>query len=69
MEEEISNNIGAVMTEVGPHDLTNTDSDSYLVYQTYDIGAMKRWMIGSVNVALTTTRNAYEKKAMVKDVP
>ena len=40
VEEEISRNIGAVMTEVGTPDLTDTDSDSDSVYQIYDIGAM-----------------------------
>ena len=38
MEEEISSNIGAVMTEVGSPDLTNKYSDSDSVYQIYDIG-------------------------------
>ena len=57
------------MTEGGPPDLTDTYSDRNSVDQIYDIGAMKRQMIGSVNVALITTSNAYETKAMVKDVP
>ena len=68
MEEEISKNIGAVMTEVGSPDLTNTDSDSYLVYQTYAIGAMKSRMIGSVKVALIPSSNVSETKATVQDV-
>ena len=40
LEEEISRNIGAVMTEGGSPDLTDTDSDSDSVDQIYDIGAM-----------------------------
>ena len=52
MEEEISRNIGAVVTEVGSPDLTNTYSDSNSVYQIYDIRAMTSRMVGSVKVAL-----------------
>ena len=69
MEEDISSNIGAVMTEGGSPDLTNTGSDRYSVDQIYDIGAMTSQMIGSVKVSLITSRNASESKATVQDVP
>ena len=68
MEEEISSNIGAVMTEGGSPDLTDTESDSNSVYQIYDIGAMTSRMIGSVRVALIPSRNVSETKSTVQDV-
>ena len=69
MEEEISREIGAVMTEGGSPDLTDTDSDRYPVYQIYDIGAMKSQIICSVKVALIPSRNLSETKATVQDMP
>ena len=69
MEEEISSNIGGVMTEGGSPYLANTDSDSYSVYQIYDIGAMTSRIIRSFKVAFIPSRNVYETKATVQDVP
>ena len=69
MDEEISRNIGAVMTEGGYPDLTDTYSDSDSVDQIYDIGAMKSRMIGSVKVASIPSRNVSETKATLQDVP
>ena len=40
VKEEISRNIGAVMTKGGYPDITNTESDSDSVYQIYDICTM-----------------------------
>ena len=62
MEEEISRNIGAVMTEGGYPDLTNKDSDINLVYQMYDISAMTSRMIGSVKVSLIPSMNVSLKR-------
>ena len=61
LEEEISRNIGAVMTEGGSPDLTKKDSARYSVYQIYDIGAMTSIIIGSVKVALKPSKNVSEK--------
>ena len=61
MEEDISRNIGAVITEGGSPDLTNTDNYIDSVYQIYDIGAMKIRMIGSVKVYLIPSSNVSEK--------
>ena len=66
MEEDISRNIGSVMTEGGSPDLTNTDNDSDSVEQTYDIGAMKIRMIDSVKVSSIPSRNVSETKAKYK---
>ena len=68
MEEKISRNIGAVMTEGGSPDLTDTDSDSDSVHQIYDIGDMTSQIIGSVKVALIPSRNVSETKATVQYV-
>ena len=68
-EEEISMNIGAGMTEGGSPDLTNINSDSDSVYQTFDISATTSRMIGSVKVALMPSMNVYEKKATMKILP
>ena len=57
VEEEISSNIGAVMTKGGSPDLTDTDSDSDSLYQIYDIGTMTSQMFGIVKVALIPSRN------------
>ena len=51
MEEEISRNIGAVMTDGGSLDLNDTDSEKDSVDQIYDIGAMTSLIIGSIKVA------------------
>ena len=69
MEEEIARNIGAVVTEGGSPDLTDTDSDSNSVDQFFDIGAMKSRIVGSVKVDLIPSRNVSETKATVQDVP
>ena len=69
MEEDISRNIGTVMTEGGSPDLTGTYSDINSVGQIYDIGVMTGHMIGSVKVASITSRNVSETKVMVQDVP
>ena len=69
VEKEISRNIGAVMTEGGSPDLTNTDSDINSVYQIFDIGAMTSLMIVSVKVALIPSRNFSETKTTVQDLP
>ena len=69
VEEDIASNIGAVMTEVRPPDLTNTDSDSDLVDQIYDIGAMTSHMIGSFKVTTILSINVSETKAAVHYVP
>ena len=69
MEEYISRNIGAVMTEGGSPDLTNTYSDSDSVDQIYDIGDMISLMVGIVKVALMPSRNVSESKETVQDVP
>ena len=53
------------MTEVGPPDLTNMDSDNNSVDQIYDIGAMTIRMIGSVKVASITSMNVSETKTTV----
>ena len=52
MEEEMSSNLGAVMTEGGSPDLTDTESDSNSLYQIYDIGSMTSLIIVSVKVSL-----------------
>ena len=62
MEEEISRNIGKVMMEGVPPDLTGTDYDSDSLDQIYDIGSMKIRIIVSVKVASIPSRNVYEKK-------
>ena len=69
MEEEISRNIGAVMTEGGSPDLTNIDSDSDSVDQIYDISAMRSQMISSVKFTSVSSRNASESNGTVQDVP
>ena len=69
MEEEISRNTGAVTTEGGYPDLTDTDRYSNSVYQIHDIFAMTIRMIGSVKVALIPSSNVSKKKATVQDVP
>ena len=69
MEEEISRNIGAVMSELGSPDLTNKYSDIDSVYQIYDIGDITSRVIGSVKVALIPSRNVSETKVTVKYVP
>ena len=51
VEEEISRNIGAVMTDGGSLDLNDTDSEKDSVDQIYDIGAMTSLIIGSIKVA------------------
>ena len=57
------------MTDGGYPDLTDTDSDRNSVYQIYDIGAMTNRMIGSVKVDFIPSRNIYETKATVQDMP
>ena len=69
MEEDISRNIGAVMTEGGSTDFDDTESEINSVYQIYDIGAMTSLIIGSVKIALIPSRNIYETKATLQDVP
>ena len=69
VEKEISRKIGAVMTEGGSPELTDTDSDSNSVEQIYDIGTMTSRMIGSVKVVSITSRNVSETKETVQDVP
>ena len=69
MEEDIPSNIDAVMMEEGYPDLTNTDSDSDSVDQIYDIRSVTSQMIGSVKVSLIPSRNVYETKATLKNVP
>ena len=69
MEEDISRNIGAVMTDGGYPDLTNTYSESNSVYQICDIGPMTGQMIGSAKVALIPSRNLYKTKETVQYVP
>ena len=69
MEEEISRNIGAVMTEGESPDLTDKDSNINTVYQIYEISAMTSRMIVSVKVALIPSRNVSETKATVQYVP
>ena len=69
MEEEISRNIGAVITEGGSPNLIDTYSDSDSVYQIYDIGSITSRMIGSIKVALIPSMNLSETKATVQDVP
>ena len=49
--------------------LTDTDSVSDSVDQIYGIGAIKTRMIGSVKVALISSRHVSETKATVQDVP
>ena len=66
LEEDISSNIGAVMKKGGYLDLTDTDSDSNSVDQTYDIGAMKSQMIGIFKVAFIPSSNVYEKNLLYK---
>ena len=60
-EEEISSNIGAVMTQVGFSGFIDTDSYNDLVDQMYDIGTMKRCMIANVKVAMIPSRNVSQK--------
>ena len=50
MEEDITRNIGAVMTEGRYPDLPDVDSKSASVEKIYDIGAMTSQMIGIVKV-------------------
>ena len=69
VQEKTSSNIGAVMTEGGSPYLTNTHSDSYSVYQIYDIDTITSLIIGSFKVALIPSRNVSETKATVQDVP
>ena len=69
MEEEISRNIGAVITEGGSRDFTDKESDSNSVYQINEIGAITSQRIGSVKVALIPSRNVSETNATVQDVP
>ena len=69
VEEEISRKIGAVMTEGGPPELTDTDSDRDSVYQIYDNEATTIQMIGSVKVDLIPSRNVYETEKTVQYVP
>ena len=57
------------MTEGGPTDITNTDSDRYSMYQIYDISAITNRIIGSIKVDLIPSRNVSETKATVQDVP
>ena len=68
-EEEISNNMGALMKKGVFPGLADTGSDSNSLYQIYDIGAMTSRMIGSVKFALIPSRNVSETKATVQDVP
>ena len=69
VEEDISRNIGTVIMEGGSPDLTNTDSDSNSVDQSYDIGSMTSRMIGSVKVASIPSRDLSETKAAVQNAP
>ena len=62
-------NIGTVMMEGGSPDLTDKDSEISSVDQIYDIGTMTGRMLDSVKVSLIPSRNVYEKKAIVQDVP
>ena len=62
-------NIGAVMTEGGYPDLTDTDSNINSVDQIYDISNIPSQVIGSVKVALIPSRNVSETKATIQDVP
>ena len=66
VEEDISRNIGAVMTEEGSPELTNTDSDSNSVEQIYDIVAMTSRIIVSVKVSLIPSSNVSKTKGMVQ---
>ena len=50
VEDNTARDIGAVMREQGPPDLTDTESDSDSVDQIYDIGTMTSRTIGSVKV-------------------
>ena len=52
VEEDISRKIGVVMTEGELPDLTGINSDRDVVYQIYDIGAMRSRTIGSVKISL-----------------
>ena len=69
MEEDISRNVGAVLTKGGSPGLTDTDSDSDLVYQIYYIGSMTSRMIFSAKLAFISSINVSETKATVQDVP
>ena len=69
MEEVIARNIGVIIMEGGSPDLTNTDSDSNPVDQSYDIGSMTSRIIGSVKVASIPSRDLSETKAAVQNVP
>ena len=69
MEEEIPRNVGSVMTEGGPPDLTDKYSDSNSVNQIFDISAMTSRMIVNVRVTLIPSRNVSETKVTVQDVP
>ena len=62
VEEEIARNIGAVMTEGGPHDLIKTDSDSDSLEKIYDISAITSQIIGSVKIASIPSSNVSKKK-------
>ena len=68
-EEKTARKTGAVMTEGGPHELTDTDSVRNPADKIYDIGAMTSQMIVSVKVASVTSRNLSETKATVQYVP
>ena len=69
LEENISRNIGGVMTQGGSTDVTDTDSDNDSVDQIYKISAMTRHMISSVQVATIPSRNLSKIEATVQDVP